>query len=88
MSLQEEKIQDDRICGTPEIGCRAPTPSPACVRAGQVHAGLRPCWSGPCRRADTAVQIRDGGVAVTAATRVERIHLLTIDGKEAPDWSG
>ena len=48
MTLQEEKIQDDRIRGTPEIGCRGT----------YSIAGLRPCWSGACRRADAAVQIR------------------------------
>jgi hypothetical protein len=36
MALQEEKIHDYRIRGTPEIGRRHTTPSPACVHAGQV----------------------------------------------------
>jgi hypothetical protein len=44
-TLQEE----NRIRGTPEIGCRHTTPSP----------GLRPCWSGACWRSAAAVQIRE-----------------------------
>ena len=59
MTLQEEKIQADRIPGTSEIGCPARTLSPACLRASQAHAvvPMQPSRSG------------DGRVAVTAATQ-------------------
>jgi hypothetical protein len=36
MTLQEEKIQDDRIRGTPEIG-RGGAYSIACLHPGQVY---------------------------------------------------
>ena len=58
----ERSVQDNRIRPTPEIGCRGTYPCAACLHAGQTHAvvPMQPARSG------------NGGITVTAATRVER----------------
>jgi hypothetical protein len=82
MPLKDEKIQDNRIRPTPEIGCRATYPAPPAFMLVRRMP-----------RADAAPRSGNGGVTVTAATRVdcegaEHVHLLTIHGERGAGWLG
>ena len=75
MTLKDEKIQDNRIRATPEIGCRGTSSCAACRHAGQAHAVM------PMQPA----QIGEWWRYRQAATRVERggehVRSLTIHGE-------
>jgi hypothetical protein len=75
MPLKDERIQDNRIRPTPEIGCRGTYPAPP---ASMLVRRVPSCRCSLPRSGN-------GGVDVTAATRVERgaehVRLLTIHGE-------
>jgi hypothetical protein len=82
MPLKDEKIQDDRIRPTPEIGCRATYPAPP----ASMLVRRMP-------RSDAVPRSGNGDVTVAAATRVdcegaEHVHLLTIHGERGAGWLG
>jgi hypothetical protein len=80
MRLQEKKIHNDRIRGTPEIGCRHTTPSPAGVRA----AGRMPACR--CSRPDQGMVAFPSRLRRESMRGAEHVHLLTIHGERGAGW--
>ena len=74
MPLKDEKIQDNRIRPTPEIGCPGHVACAACLHAGQAHAVV------PMQRPDRGMVALPSLLRRGSSEGAEHIRLLNTRG--------